>query len=69
MCLVCPLSFLQSQHEELRKQHADLEEEHRRQGDDFNRVVNDHKEKYMELQQEKEQELSKLKGTALCYLI
>lgn len=53
---------VQSQHEELKKQHSDLEEEHRRQGEDFSRTFNDHKQKYLQLQQEKEQELSKLKG-------
>lgn len=54
--------FLQSQHEELKKQHSDLEEEHRKQGEDFSRTFNDHKQRYLQLQQEKEQELSKLKG-------
>ena len=44
------------------KQHSDLEEEHRRQGEDFSRTFNDHKQRYLQLQQEKEQELSKLKG-------
>uniref|UniRef100_A0A7N4V2U9 Golgi integral membrane protein 4 n=1 Tax=Sarcophilus harrisii TaxID=9305 RepID=A0A7N4V2U9_SARHA len=51
-----------SQHEELKKQHSDLEEEHRKQGDDFSRTFSDHKQRYLQLQQEKEQELSKLKG-------
>ena len=55
-------SSLQSQHEELKKQHSDLEEEHRKQGEDFSRTFNDHKQRYLQLQQEKEQELSKLKG-------
>uniref|UniRef100_A0A8I3ZZV4 Golgi integral membrane protein 4 n=1 Tax=Callithrix jacchus TaxID=9483 RepID=A0A8I3ZZV4_CALJA len=54
--------MLKSQHEELKKQHSDLEEEHRKQGEDFSRTFNDHKQKYLQLQQEKEQELSKLKG-------
>lgn len=54
--------IFQSQHEELRKQHSDLEEEHRKQGEDFSRAFNDHKQRYLQLQQEKEQELSKLKG-------
>lgn len=54
---------MQSQHDELKKQHSDLEEEHRQQGEDFSRTVNDHKQKYLQLQREKEQELSKLKGT------
>uniref|UniRef100_A0A0G2K571 Golgi integral membrane protein 4 n=1 Tax=Rattus norvegicus TaxID=10116 RepID=A0A0G2K571_RAT len=48
---------------QLRKQHSDLEEEHRKQGEDFSRAFNDHKQRYLQLQQEKEQELSKLKET------
>uniref|UniRef100_A0A5F9C6L3 Golgi integral membrane protein 4 n=1 Tax=Oryctolagus cuniculus TaxID=9986 RepID=A0A5F9C6L3_RABIT len=54
--------MLKSQHEELKQQHSDLEEEHRKQGEDFSRTFNEHKQKYLQLQQEKEQELSKLKG-------
>ncbi|KAI1236010.1 hypothetical protein IHE44_0002105 [Lamprotornis superbus] len=50
-----------SQHEELKKQHADLEEDHRKQGEEFSRTFSDHKERYLQLQQEKEQEISKLK--------
>lgn len=61
--LCSKVSSLQSQHDELKKQHSDLEEEHRQQGEDFSRTVNDHKQKYLQLQREKEQELSKLKGT------
>lgn len=53
---------MQSQHEELKKQHADLEEDHRKQGEEFSRTFSDHKERYLQLQQEKEQEISKLKG-------
>lgn len=59
----CPNCYLQSQHEELKKQHADLEEDHRKQGEEFSRTFSDHKERYLQLQQEKEQEISKLKGT------
>ncbi|XP_051013265.1 LOW QUALITY PROTEIN: Golgi integral membrane protein 4 [Acomys russatus] len=55
--------MLKSQHEELRKQHSDLEEEHRKQGEDFSRTFIDHKQRCLQLQQEKEQELSKLKET------
>uniref|UniRef100_A0A8C0H851 Golgi integral membrane protein 4 n=1 Tax=Chelonoidis abingdonii TaxID=106734 RepID=A0A8C0H851_CHEAB len=58
----CSIWHLQSQHEELKKQHADLEEEHRKQGEDFRRTFSDHKQKYVQIQEEKEQELSKLKG-------
>uniref|UniRef100_A0A8C0F6Q5 Golgi integral membrane protein 4 n=1 Tax=Bubo bubo TaxID=30461 RepID=A0A8C0F6Q5_BUBBB len=57
----CPIWYLQSQHEELKKQHADLEEDHRKQGEEFSRTFSDHKERYLQLQQEKEQEISKLK--------
>lgn len=63
----CPTWCLQSQHEELKKQHADLEEDHRKQGEEFSRTFSDHKERYLQLQQEKEQEISKLKG--ICNLI
>uniref|UniRef100_A0A8C6YNP8 Golgi integral membrane protein 4 n=1 Tax=Nothoprocta perdicaria TaxID=30464 RepID=A0A8C6YNP8_NOTPE len=62
------LWFLQSQHEELKKQHADLEEDHRKQGEEFSRTFSDHKERYLQLQQEKEQEISKLKGICNLYL-
>lgn len=58
----CPTWYLQSQHEELKKQHANLEEDHRKQGEEFSRTFSDHKQRYLELQQEKEQEISKLKG-------
>lgn len=58
----CPTRYLQSQHEELKKQHANLEEDHRKQGEEFSRTFSDHKQRYLELQQEKEQEISKLKG-------
>lgn len=57
---------MQSQHEELKKQHADLEEDHRKQGEEFSRTFSDHKERYLQLQQEKEQEISKLKGKFTC---
>lgn len=66
-CSSVPTWYLQSQHEELKKQHADLEEDHRKQGEEFSRTFNDHKERYLQLQQEKEQEISKLKGKSnLC---
>uniref|UniRef100_A0A8C9G1B1 Golgi integral membrane protein 4 n=1 Tax=Pavo cristatus TaxID=9049 RepID=A0A8C9G1B1_PAVCR len=58
--------MLKSQHEELKKQHANLEEDHRKQGEEFSRTFSDHKQRYLELQQEKEQEISKLKG--ICWL-
>ncbi|NXW42798.1 GOLI4 protein, partial [Nyctiprogne leucopyga] len=60
--------MLKSQHEELKKQHADLEEDHRKQGEEFSRTFSDHKERYLQLQQEKEQEISKLKGMHNLYL-
>lgn len=63
-----PTWYLQSQHEELKKQHADLEEDHRKQGEEFSRTFSDHKERYLQLQQEKEQEISKLKGKCNLYL-
>lgn len=66
-CSSVPTWYLQSQHEELKKQHADLEEDHRKQGEEFSRTFNDHKERYLQLQQEKEQEISKLKGICKIY--
>lgn len=65
----CPTCYLQSQHEELKKQHAELEEDHRKQGEEFSRTFSDHKERYLQLQQEKEQEISKLKGICSLHLI
>ncbi|XP_077146718.1 Golgi integral membrane protein 4 isoform X1 [Ranitomeya variabilis] len=54
--------MLKSQHEELRRQHDDLQSEHQKLGEDLTKTFSDHKEKYVQLQQEKEQEVSKLKG-------
>ncbi|MEE6501232.1 hypothetical protein FKM82_004110 [Ascaphus truei] len=53
--------MLKSQHDELRKQHSELQGEHQKLGEDLTRTFSDHKEKYLQLQQDKEQELSKLK--------
>ncbi|XP_073530938.1 Golgi integral membrane protein 4 isoform X4 [Phyllobates terribilis] len=54
--------MLKSQHEELRRQHGELQSEHQKLGEDLTKTFSDHKEKYVQLQQEKEQEVSKLKG-------
>ncbi|OCT80799.1 Golgi integral membrane protein 4 isoform X2 [Xenopus laevis] len=53
--------MLKSQHEELRKQHSELQAEHQKLGEDLTKTYSSHKEKYLLLQQEKEQEHSKLK--------
>ncbi|XP_073435026.1 Golgi integral membrane protein 4 isoform X4 [Dendrobates tinctorius] len=54
--------MLKSQHEEIRRQYGDLQSEHQKLGEDLTKTFSDHKEKYVQLQQEKEQEVSKLKG-------
>ncbi|XP_069831347.1 Golgi integral membrane protein 4 isoform X1 [Dendropsophus ebraccatus] len=53
--------MLKSQHEELRRQHSELQSEHQKLGEDLTKTFSDHKEKYLRLQQDKEQEVSKLK--------
>ncbi|KAG8445206.1 hypothetical protein GDO86_010110 [Hymenochirus boettgeri] len=53
--------MLKSQHDELRKKHNELQTEHQILGEDLTKIYSDHKEKYVLLQQQKEQELSKLK--------
>lgn len=53
--------MLKSQHEELRRQHGELQSEHQKLGEDLTKTFSDHKEKYLQLQQDKEQEVSKLK--------
>ncbi|XP_072330529.1 Golgi integral membrane protein 4a isoform X2 [Scyliorhinus torazame] len=53
--------MLKNQHEDLRKQYTDLHGEHQRLGEDHNRAMNEHSRRYLTLQQEKEQEIAKLK--------
>ncbi|XP_069069311.1 Golgi integral membrane protein 4 isoform X1 [Pleurodeles waltl] len=53
--------MLKNQHEELRKQHGDLQTEHQKLGEDLTRALGNHKEQFFQLQQEKEQEISKMK--------
>ncbi|KAG8581170.1 hypothetical protein GDO81_007579 [Engystomops pustulosus] len=53
--------MLKGQHEELRRQHSELQSEHQKLGEDLTKTFSDHKEKYIRLQQDKEQEVSKLK--------
>ncbi|XP_069474602.1 Golgi integral membrane protein 4 isoform X2 [Ambystoma mexicanum] len=52
---------LKNQHDELKKQHSDLQLEHQKLGEDLTRALGNHKEKYFHLQQEKEQEIAKMK--------
>ncbi|XP_038671587.1 Golgi integral membrane protein 4-like isoform X3 [Scyliorhinus canicula] len=53
--------MLKNQHEDLRKQYTDLHGEQQRLGEDHNRAMNEHSRRYLSLQQEKEQEIAKLK--------
>ncbi|XP_067851455.1 Golgi integral membrane protein 4a isoform X2 [Heptranchias perlo] len=53
--------MLKNQHEDLRKQYTDLHGEHQRLGEDHSRAMNEHSRRYLSLQQEKEQEIAKLK--------
>ncbi|KAK1162513.1 Golgi integral membrane protein 4a isoform X1 [Acipenser oxyrinchus oxyrinchus] len=53
--------MLKNQHDELKKRYYGLHEEHQLLGEDHNRALTEHKDKYNNLQQEKEIEISKLK--------
>lgn len=59
--MVFPLC--QNQHDDLKKQFYDLQEVHQVQGEDHNRLLDEHKDNYEKLQQVKESEVSHLKGT------
>ncbi len=52
----------QNQHEDLKKQYYELQDQHQVQGEDHNRLLDEHKERYEKLQQIKEVEVSQLKG-------
>uniref|UniRef100_A0A8C6WLH4 Golgi integral membrane protein 4 n=1 Tax=Neogobius melanostomus TaxID=47308 RepID=A0A8C6WLH4_9GOBI len=52
-----------NQHEDLKKQFYDLQDKHQVQGDDHNRILDEHKDRYDKLHQAKEVEVSQLKGT------
>ncbi|KAK6478679.1 Golgi integral membrane protein 4-like [Huso huso] len=53
--------MLKNQHDELKKRYYGLHEEHQLLREDHNRALTEHKDKYDNLQQEKEIEISKLK--------
>nr|XP_033814553.1 Golgi integral membrane protein 4 isoform X2 [Geotrypetes seraphini] len=53
--------MLKNQHEDLKKQHSDLQAEHQKLGEDLTKTFSDNKQKYLALEQVKEQELSKVK--------
>lgn len=55
--------LLQNQHDDLKKQYYELQEQHQIQGEDHSRALEEHKERYEKLQQTKDLEMSKLKGT------
>lgn len=52
----------QNQHEDLKKQYNDLQEQHHIQGNDHNRLLDEHKERYEKMQQVKEREVAQFKG-------
>ncbi|RXM33155.1 Golgi integral membrane protein 4 [Acipenser ruthenus] len=57
--------MLKNQHDELKKRYYGLHEEHQLLREDHNRALTEHKDKYDNLQQEKEIEISKLKGSCI----
>lgn len=57
----------QSQHEDLKMQYYELQEKHQNQGQDHERVLDEHRLEIDNLQREKEVEISRLKGKPVCY--
>lgn len=57
----------QSQHEDLKMQYYELQEKHQNQGQDHERVLDEHRLEIDNLQREKEVEISRLKGKPECY--
>lgn len=53
----------QNQHEDLKKQYYELQDQHHAQGEDHNRLLDEHRTRYDKLQQIKDTEASQLKGT------
>lgn len=54
---------VQNQHEDLKKQYYELQDQHEVQGQDHNRLLGQHREHLVKLQQVKDGEISQLKGT------
>lgn len=70
MCVCARVSLcLQNQHEELKKQFYVLQEQHHAQGQDHSKVLDEHQQRYEQLQQAKEIEVSKLKGITFIMLL
>lgn len=60
-------SAVQNQHDDLKKQYYELQDQHQAQGEDHNRVLGQHREHYVKLQQVKDGEISQLKGARLTW--
>lgn len=54
--------LFQNQHDDLKKQFFELQEKHQVQSEDHGKVLEDHRQKYDDLQQTKELEIARLKG-------
>lgn len=59
------VSALQNQHEDLKKQYYELQDQHEAEGQDHNRLLGQHREHLVKLQQVKDGEISQLKGARL----
>uniref|UniRef100_A0A667Z3E6 Golgi integral membrane protein 4a n=1 Tax=Myripristis murdjan TaxID=586833 RepID=A0A667Z3E6_9TELE len=56
-----------NQHEDLKKQYYELQEQHQIQGENHGRLLDEHKDRYNKLEQDKESEISKLKALLRFY--
>lgn len=56
--------MLKNQHDDLKKQFYELQDQHQAQGEDHNRVLGEHREHYVKLQQVKDGEITQLKDSA-----
>lgn len=59
---VCVCVYHQNQHDDLKKQYYELQERHQLQDDEHNKAIDEHKQRLDQLHQNKESEISKLKG-------
>lgn len=59
-----PFFAVQNQHEDLKKQYYELQDQHAAQGQDHNRLLGQHREHLLKLQQAKDGEISQLKGAS-----
>ncbi|XP_058490519.1 Golgi integral membrane protein 4a [Solea solea] len=53
--------MLKNQHDDLKKQYYELQDQHHAEGEDHGRLLDEHKDRYIKLQQMKEVEVSQLK--------